>query len=210
MKSLLLKDWYVTWKYCKLHLGVILLMSLLSLFRDVGMMYLTYVMLFAGMLPTYTLSVDEKWEWNRYAQALPYDRRDIVTGKYIYAALVLGGTGLLLLVLWGGRALIGGEDLGAILSSLCVLLSFALIFPTTTLPFMYRFGVEKGRFITLTLVALLVGVVMATEVVELDGVSTGTFAAASGIAAPLVLLGMLALFFLSWLLAVKLYAKREL
>lgn len=211
MKGLLLKDWYVTLKNCKLHLGIIVLMAALSLFRSVGPYYLIYVMLFAGMIPVYTLSVDEKWEWNSYAQTLPYTRKDVVTAKYIYALLILGGTACALQLLWCGRAIFTGGSLGEAMDMITITLAFGLVFSTVTLPFMFRLGVEKGRLVMMIIVALLIGVILVVGMASDD--TTDRVVLLSGWArqgAIFALLGMLVLFFLSWLLAVRLYEKREL
>lgn len=212
MKGLLLKDWYVAWKSCKLHLAVVVFTIVLSLVRSIGMSYLVYAALFAGMIPIYTLSVDEKWEWSRYSLSLPYDRKDVVTAKYVFSVLCLGAAGALMLILWIARAAFMGGSLGDVLHGVAFMLAFGLVFPTFTLPFMFRFGVEKGRLVAMIGVGLMVGVIFGMEIIEPDDLENGLLplAGALGSAAPLILLVLLILLFLSWRIAIRLYEMRDL
>lgn len=218
MKGLLLKDWYVARKYCKLYFAVIVLMCLLSLVVDTGLWYLLYPILFSGMIPVYILSADEKWGWNGYAQCLPYMRRDIVTVKYLDALITVGATTVLMTLLWLGKFLLagGGEGVRPLLRTMGLVFSVGLLFPMLMLPAMLRFGVEKGRFL------MLAGVAVAMVVVVLVTAGAGDapqgmqslyamdIVTRAGWRAPVILAVMLGALFLSWRLALRLYDKRDL
>ena len=210
MKGLLLKDWYVALKYCRLHFAIVIFMSVLSVFVDTGMVYLLYPMLFAGVIPVYVLSVDEKQGWNAYAQTLPVPRRALVTAKYIDVLAVLGGALLLMGVLWTIKARLSPDAGYEVPQMLGLLLCAGLVFPTLTLPAMLRFGVEKGRYIMMAgvavLAAIIAGALFSSDKAPLPGGSLGV----PGNLIPMLICGMLALFVLSWFIACKLYEKREL
>ena len=217
MKGLFLTDWYVGSRYCRLYLGVIVLMSVISLV-GVGLWYLFYPLLFAGMIPVYILSVEEKWKWDAFAAVLPWSRRDLVTVKYIDSLITVGGTALFITLLWLGKFILGGggAGVGPLLRTMLLVAGVGLLFPIVLLPLMLRFGVEKGRYI------MMVGVALAMIVVVLVASGLGSapegaenlyalsIAVRAGWRVPGFIAGVLVLFVLSWLLAVKLYEKREL
>ncbi len=168
MKALLLKDWYVAARYCRIHLGFVIGFSILSLFIDTGLLYLMYPILFAGMIPVYILSIDEKMGWTRYVQTLPYDRSTIVGEKYVVALISLLSALLLMIILWCVRIALLGGSIGSLLRTLGMISCVGLLFPALTLPFMLRFGVEKGRFVTMGVAALLAMGVVGYTIVTAD------------------------------------------
>ncbi len=218
MKGLLLTDWYVARKNCKLYIGIIVLMSLLSLVVDAGLWYLFYPILFAGMIPVYILSIEEKYKWNCFAVVLPWSRQEIVTVKYIDALITVGGTGLLMTLLWTGKFILlgGGMGMGPLVKTMMLVTGAGLMFPLVLLPLMLRYGVEKGRYIMIAGIALAMIVVVFVATGSggapegMENFYTMDVASRTGWLAPLFLCGAAVLFVLSWLLAVKLYGNREL
>lgn len=208
MKGLLLKDWYVATRSCRLHLAVIAGMVVLTVFRNVGNMYMMYAMLFAGIIPVYIQSVEEKWGWNAYVQTMPVTRRTVVSEKYIATLVAVVGTILLIVAAWAIRCVMTGGEWQSAAAVFPLLLIFGLVFPSVILPAMFRFGVEKGRIITLVVFAFGWGAIFAvtggfeTRSPELLGRLTGVL--------PALTAAIAVLFALSWLLAVKLYETREL
>ena len=218
MKGLLLKDWYVGKKSCRLYAVIILLMAVLSPMINAGLWMLFYPIMFAGIIPVNILSVDERCGWNGYAQCLPYERRDIVTVKYVDSLITVGLTVLVMTLAWLAKFLVvgGGMGLGALIRSMAILFCAGLLFPMLMLPAMLRFGVEKGRYIMMAGVGVAVALV-----VTLSGLQSGApqgmqtkyamdIAVRAGWRVPVLAAGTLVLFCLSWLLAVKLYERREL
>lgn len=215
MRGLLLKDWYIALKTCRLQLGVIVIMTVLSLFLDVGMAYLIYPILFAGMIPVYIQSVEEKYDWPRYAQALPVSRRQIVSEKYIATLLCVAGTILFMFLAWAIRAAAAGSALAEDFTLAGLLLCVGLLFPLVNLPAMFKLGVEKGRVLSVVTIGALIAILFVAEYAAGDAPYEGAPYAMGlisrfGPVIPPAVLAVLALFFLSWLLAVKLYEAREL
>ncbi len=214
MKGLLLKDCYVAARSCRVHIGLIVLLTLLSLFVDAGLICLLYPIIFAGMIPTYILSVDEKSGWSGYAETLPYDRRDIVTGKYTVALISLCASALFMVIVWSVRVAVSGGSMTALLRTVAAVLSLGLLFPTATLPFMFRFGADKGRLAATGAAAILaVAAAFIAITADPDGAAMGiSFARETDPTAypSLILPAAIILFVLSWRLSIGLYKKREL
>lgn len=204
MKGLLIKDWYMTIKYCRLQLGVIVLMTLISAVTDVGLAYLMYPMLFAGMIPVYILSADEKDGWNDYVRTTPVTARTLVTEKYIVAVAAVLAAAVFMLLVWSARMLFGPADFGALLQSLQVVSAIGFVYPAIILPMILRFGVEKGRFIAAAGVVIVIALVMLFS--GPDG-ALGAMSELSALAAVLPLAALI-LLVLSWLVAVRLYEAR--
>ncbi|NLN04023.1 MAG: ABC-2 transporter permease [Clostridiaceae bacterium] len=152
MKGLLLKDFYTLIKQVRFFLLILLLMAILP-----GTSMAPFVVLYAVMLPVSILGYDERAKWDRYAAMLPYTKKSIVLSKYImgYAGLFLAS----LLTVTGHvvYANIKGSVIEAgYFYEMGVLVSIALFYLAVHLPFMYKFGVEKGRLVFLALTAVVV------------------------------------------------------
>ena len=205
MKGLLRKDFYMTWSYAKRLLVVSLLFVALSLFAENGQVFLLYPMLLLTTLPASLLGYDEKFRWDRTCAALPLTPAQVVAEKYLFgllcscAALVLLGGGAALGVLLRG----GTAGLWKLLS---LLLAVGLIGPALLLPFLIRWGSEKGRLAYY----FLVGAICALFLLFMrPDTSLGALALGPGDALLMLLLGAL-LYALSCLLSIRLYKKREI
>ncbi len=209
MRGLLLKDWYVARKNCRLYLAVIVITSVLFVFLETGAAYLLYPILFAGMIPIMILAVEEKTGWNDYSLTLPVTRRQIVSEKYIASLITVGGTCLFLALLWLVRLLVLGGDAYALARLPAQLLCYGVLIPAVSLPPMLRLGVEKGRAVTMA-VAVAVALVIVMLSMRADEIGQPDIAARMGWHIPVLALIAAAVFALSWLLSIWLYEKREL
>ncbi|MGM9615592.1 MAG: ABC-2 transporter permease [Oscillospiraceae bacterium] len=210
MKGLLLKDWYVAARSCRLHLAVILAMTIITILTDVGFMYLMYPILFAGIIPVYIQSVEEKWGWGGYVQTMPVTRRTVVSEKYIATLIAVAGSILLLAAAWAIRCAMTDAAWRNTAPQFLILLCFGLVFPSVILPAMFRFGVEKGRVITLIVFAVGWAAVFAVAGnFEGEAGSPELIGRLVGIL-PVLAAAVAGLFALSWFVSVKLYETREL
>ena len=98
MKGLLLKDWYMMRKYCRIYLVICLGFLFLSLMDSENMFFVFYPCLLTGIVPVNLLAYDERSRWLQYSGTLPYTRAQIVSGKYLIGLLiqaaVLSATGI--------------------------------------------------------------------------------------------------------------------
>lgn len=206
MKGLLRKDLYMIWAYGR----TLLVISAIFLFTSVFMpseenfFFVAYPVLMGGILPVTLLSYDERFGWNRYCDALPLTRKQVVDERYLMTLLsflALFGVTLAVqavVLLPKGR----GEDLVQLAG---LLPCFGLAAPAILLPVSLRYGVEKGRLVYFFIIGLVVaaGLVFSSDLLQVSGtIGNG------GVAA--VLLGALLVFGASWLLSIRIYAKREL
>ena len=206
MKGLLKKDLYMIWAYGRMLLMISAVFLAMSAFvpTEENFFFVIYPVLLGGVLPVTLLSYDERFGWNRYCDALPITRRQVVDERYLMSLLSFLALYVLtllvqaLVLLPKGR----GEDL---LELAGLLPCLGLVAPALMLPITLRWGVEKGRI----LYYFIIGVIVAAGLVfSSDFIGPGKAIGRWGTAA--VLLVSVVFFAASWLLSVKLYEKREL
>ena len=168
MKGLLLKDWKTLLKQMKVMLAI------MALFACVPGTYMSaFALFYAAMMPITALAYDERAKWDELAAMMPYTAKAIVGSKYALS-LTLVLPVLLLSVL--SRLIVHStpivnEDTMALLITACL----SLILMAIDLPFMFRFGVEKGRliYILLTCVFIVAGATYADKLTNtINGIGT--------------------------------------
>lgn len=206
MKGLLKKDLYMVWAYGRMLLLISAVFLAMSCFvpAEENFFFVIYPVLLGGVLPVTLLSYDERFGWNRYCDALPLSRRQIVNERYLMSLLsflVLYALTLLaqaVVLLPRSRA----ADLGQLAA---VLPCFGLVAPAIMLPITLRWGVEKGRLVYYFFIGALVaaGLIFSKTIFGVSG-------AISRWGTALVLAAAVLLFAASWLLSQRLYETREL
>ena len=204
MKGLLLKDTYMTVRLCRMFLLLDVVFLGVWMFGNGDLFFLTYPCLLTTMVPMTLISYDEREKWDVFAATLPYSRAQIVSCKYLIGLclsvliLAVAAVGQIFRRTPGGTA--------EFLTMLPVLMSACLLAPAVLYPFVFRFGAEKGRVVYYVVIAVVCGgsvVLQNMEVASLLGsLSVGSLPAGVLIAA--------AVYAGSWLLSIRLYAKREL
>ena len=204
MKGLLLKDTYMTVRLCRMFLLLDVVFLGVWMFGNGDLFFLTYPCLLTTMVPMTLISYDEREKWDVFAATLPYSRAQIVSCKYLIGLclsvliLAVAAVGQIFRRTPGGTA--------EFLTILPVLMSACLLAPAVLYPFVFRFGAEKGRVVYYVVIAVVCGgsvVLQNMEVASLLGsLSVGSLPAGVLIAA--------AVYAGSWLLSIRLYAKREL
>ena len=211
MKALFLKDWYMMKKYCRAYLLIAVVFLAVSFFGDANLFFVFYPCLLCGMIPVNLLGFDEKSRWQLYCESLPYTRKMIVSGKYLIGLMAQGAMLLTTGIVQAARMQIGGSfHPGEYSAMMLIVLFLSMIASSICLPFLFQFGVEKGRMAY----ALMMGSVCA-----MSGLSSGLFIKRIGEKTlavsllpvlPIVCLVGIALYALSWYLSVVFYTRREL
>lgn len=207
MKGLLLKEWYMMKKYCRAYLLITVIFLAVSCVSDNNMFFALYPCLLCGMIPINLLSFDEHSGWIRYSGALPYSKAQIVSAKYLTELFtlfpVLAATGIVQTV---RMALNDTFQLGNLLVALLATFMLTAISVSVCLPFIFRFGTEKGRIVYFVMVGMFFGGVAVASrlfaekpVLKMD---TNTLIIC------LVLVGC-GLYALSWALSIAFYKRRE-
>lgn len=207
MKGLLLKDFYMLSKYCRAFALLILVFCVAGAFGSMNTFMLFYPCIITGMLPVTLISYDEREKWAEFAQTLPYTRAQLVSSKYIVGLIMESAVLLLTMLAQTVRMLQRGSfTTGEVMGLFSMMLPVALIPASILLPFIFKFGSEKGRIAYYIIVgaacagaAILVGVLPENQIV-LEGTAQQLIAAAAAVAAYAV----------SWLLSIRFYQNREL
>lgn len=150
MKGLMLKEFYVALKSCKLYVIVDVIFIAMSFVLNDRLndsfMFLMFPMLMSGALAMSLLSLDEKFRWMKYSGALPYSPAQIVLSKYLFGFIyqvLITLIVFLALVVWVNT--IGDTELPDVMTALSGMFTISLTIPSVSLPFCFKFGTEKGR-----------------------------------------------------------------
>lgn len=217
MIGLLRKDLYIiSHSYKKNLLFILVLYTILAVLLQMTV-FAYIVSWIAGFYIVGTLSIDNYCKWDLYMACSPVKKSAAVASKFVLTALAMAAAMIYNIVLCFILSLTG-LDISVGESLICSLLvsSLALCYFGFTLCLSYKLGCEKARTAMMTIMIVLIGCLL------LLGFSQSK--AASGIASsgfvrtldqhPLpFLFGTIAvcviLYLLSFLLAVKLYSKKE-
>lgn len=206
MKGLLLKDGWLTARYCRSYLLFILVFFIVSRFSGDSSFFSVYPVLLAGLLPMTLQSYDEKDRWDIYSGTLPYTRAQLVSAKYTIGLIAVAAVWLLFAAAEAVKQIRTGNFVLETYAATVAMLLPGLIGPTLVMPFIFRFGVEKGRIAHF----ICIGVLCAAGTVWLTVTDTVAILPVDrGYMLPLLLLAALVLYALSWRLSVVWYQKRE-
>lgn len=200
MKGLILKDFYTLISYCKINLIVSPFLILAGVVDDTEFTLLWGLMIL-NLLPITLLAYNEKEKWYEYCDTLPVTRADMVSSIYIISGCIWAASAVICIIAVIARALIGGVavDYKVIMDGLDLAKSTSVTtgFTAICLPVLYKFGVEKGRIISILAVGALFGLL---------ALKSGNTINLS-VYAPLVAL----LFFgASWIISDKIFSHKEL
>ena len=216
MKGLLIKDLYTIAGYGKQYGIVFLFMAVWSAVTKSISFLTMYTILLGGMLILSTLSIDENAHFNRYALTMPVSRRTLLIEKYIALVLFIGVGSLFTCLIVGGAAAMHLSDGKEELVMILVMTTFFLLSYSITFPIIFKYGIEKSRYIYIlvTMVMALV-VIGGASALKLEMVSESVMRAGiPAFAAVLTLLGICTVIdavavFLSYRISLKIVKKRE-
>ena len=207
MKGLLLKDFYMAARYCRTYLLIGVVFIAVSFASSENMFFVFYPCLLCGMIPVNLLAYDERSRWLEYSGTLPYTKAQIVSGKYLVGIIVQGA---MLLAVGLSQAvrmnLAGTFRLGEFALFMTIIFAMATITSSITLPFMFRWGVERGRIAYYC----MIGFVCAAGYLGSVFFTGGTrLAVSQGALMVILTLAGIAVYAASWLASIALYRKRE-
>ena len=158
------------------------------------------------MLPVTALAYDERSDWDKYSQIIPLSKKKLVAEKYLLG-LILGAAALVINLLF---CLIGFPNQLWELFVLCIeYISIGMLYLAFVMPFMFKFGCEKGRLFMSAIILLPVIVLsLIAGSISLDNtdVVPGGILTALIVATPVI---CAVVFFLSILISAKIYSKKE-
>lgn len=207
MKGLLYKDFCLMKKHCRAYLFVMAFVLLAAVMEEDGLFMLLYPCMLSGMMPVTLLGYDERSGWDRYCAMLPYTKGEIVSAKYIIGLLVQAVVMLLSaaaqlcrMARFGGA----GVPLGVVLA---MMLTASFVSVGVCMPFMFKFGVEKGRVAYYIMIGMVCGACAAASM-HFGGASAAALPGAPvWLAAAAV---SAAIYAASWYVSIVWYKKREI
>ena len=209
MKGLLLKDFYMAAKYCRTYLliGIVFIAVSFAGTSGENMFFVFYPCLLCGMIPVNLLAYDERSRWLEYSGTLPYTKAQIVSGKYLVGIIVQGAMLLAVGIAQAVRMNLAGTfQLGEFALFMAVIFAMATVTSSISLPFMFRWGVERGRIAYYC----MIGFVCAAGYLGSVFFTGGTrLAVSQGIMMVILTLAGIAVYAASWLASIALYQKRE-
>ena len=210
MKGLLLKDIYMAVKYCRVYFLIAVVFAVAFVWSD-NFFLAGYPVFLVGALSVNLLSYDEKCKWSLYAGTFPYTRTQLVSVKYIVTLLALGLSVLLMGLGFAAHMLVADDfQLSELLTFLGLVSSWGVASPGLMLPVVFGFGVEKGRIACYGVLVFFCAAVGAIGAFGKDvGALDISVVQSAEILLAAVLIGAI-LFAGSWLLSIRIYAKREL
>lgn len=210
MKGLLRNDIYTVSKCYRLFFVIMIVLMIGSVCAsdDINIMAF-YPCMLISTIPTSLVSFDERNKWNTYCGALPYSRRQYVASKYI-TGIIMGGIALIAeLIACSVKMIVTGSfSAGTLAVTVSALLMCICAASAITLPFVFKFGAEKGRYIFIGFIAVL----LAAAVIILDDVSfrfSDGFSAGYKIPALLCAAAVL-LYAVSWIISAAIYERKDI
>ena len=206
MKGLIIKDMFALRKQGKMMLMITVFYIAFSIFTKNISMLGTMTALLCAMLPITTLSYDEYCKWDRYALAMPTCGRTIVLSKYILGGmLTLAG---FIVVAAASIAVVAITDempVGEAIFTCFVVSILSLAVQSIIFPIIFKFGVEKGRFIMLPVFIVPAGILYLLSKLGFTLPDTRTLKFLAYLSPAAVLLIMVA----SIILSIHIYRKKE-
>lgn len=223
MKGIITKD-LLGLKQVGLTMGILMLFYLFMGFMSMkdsgdGVSYFSIMALVINvMVPLSCAGYDEQCGWDSFGAALPVSKSKIVACRYIVNLLVMGFTTLVVFLANMIFMAFGGTPTGLLGYLVPILITIFYISIMT--PIIYKFGVQKSRFIIIAVMilpALLIagiGMFMANNADEESSMLFDSMEKLSSVplipAVILMTVVAAVIFGLSMLLSMKIYNKKEL
>ncbi|MHC1723073.1 MAG: ABC-2 transporter permease [Aminipila sp.] len=152
MKGLILKDFLSLKKQVLPMLLFFSVYFFISIITKNSSFLTGVIMIFCAMLPMTALSFDDRAGFSKYALTMPVSRSTLVIGKYVMALILMGLGSIFSLLL---NALIGNFTFMESLLSVAITMLIGSLMISISLPPIFKFGVEKGRFIMIGIVMII-------------------------------------------------------
>ncbi len=212
MKGLLLKDFYMTVKYCRMIFLIDVFFIAVSFLNRENIVLLVFPTLISGMLPITLLSLDERFKWTQYSAALPYTKFRIVFEKYIIGLLITAATSIFVLICMIIRTSFYNDlsIFGAAIFSVGIF-ALSVIFPSLCLPLCFKFGTEKGRIAFFILFGLIMSVfAAATEGGNIENIIVGLKGTNPAVVITIGLVSIITVYIASLAISAAIYKNKEI
>lgn len=155
MRALLLKDILALKRTLRIYATFLVVYCGIGIFSDNPSFFMGFITVLSIMLPINAMTIDKGCHWNAYAACLPIPRSMSVLSKY-----VLAGLGILAAIIPCLVFRLVDRYTSLITdtiswSEIALMTALALTILAFQLPFLFRFGPERGRFASMAALLLL-------------------------------------------------------
>lgn len=214
MKGLIKKDILLSKGMFKNYLIIILAFAFASYLGQTDLL-LSFLPFLGLMIVISTLSYDQYYKWDAFALTLPITRKNVIKAKYFLAVGLMLCFTFIAAILSILIAMINHIDLQMIetISVVSGSLLGTTLAISILLPAMYKFGSENGRIVLFT--GIFLGFIFVSIIAELlkDYLNASLFTDAiyfiSTFMIPIQIILVFLLPYLSYLICLKIYHKKE-
>lgn len=207
MKGLLLKDLYMSAKYCKSYAVIAVVFIASSLFSNNNLFFIYFPCLIAGMLPVTLLGYDEQSKWDKYCEAMPYTKAQIVSSKYIIGLIAQGFVFFLTCIAQAVKGIMSDNfNIFDYLGILTIILIMSFLAPSFCMPFVFKYGISKGRLAYY----IVMGVACALGYIFLSYAELLLSKASPILINTAMCIFSVLVYVLSWFTSIAVYKKREI
>lgn len=168
MKGLLIKDLYTVANYKKQYALLLVIMGGWSIFTKSFSFLATYSILLGGMLVLSIMSMDEAVHFNRYALTMPISVKTLIKEKYMLTCIGIASGSLVALLVECIAVLTPWHEGMIEWVSMAAMSTFFLLAYTISLPFIFKYGVEKARYIYIVIMVGMGGAIFGIAYVIKD------------------------------------------
>ncbi len=208
MKGLLLKDLYMIRHYYKSYLLIAVVFLILSVSDTGNLFFAFYPCLLCGMIPVNLLGYDARSRFTQFSATLPVTRAQFVSAKYLLGLCAQFIVLIVIGITQGIKMSVCGYfTVGEFTANMLSVLIISLLSAALPLPFIFKFGVEKGR----VAYYVTIGFVCTSSVLFarfFKGGLSGRVPASTVFT--VLFISAVGLYALSWYLSVIFFKKREL
>ena len=155
MRALLLKDILALKRTLRIYAAFLVVYCGIGIFSDNPSFFMVFITVLSIMLPINAMTIDKGCHWNAYAACLPIPRSMSVLSKYVLAGLGILATIIPCLVfrLVDRYTSLITDTISW--SEIALMTALALTILAFQMPFLFRFGPERGRFASMAALLLL-------------------------------------------------------
>lgn len=155
MRALLLKDILALKRTLRIYAAFLVVYCGIGIFSDNPSFFMVFITVLSIMLPINAMTIDKGCHWNAYAACLPIPRSMGVLSKY-----VLAGLGILAAIIPCLVFRLVDRYTSLITdtiswSEIALMTALALTILAFQMPFLFRFGPDRGRFASMAALLLL-------------------------------------------------------
>lgn len=205
MKGLLLKDWYMLKKYCRVYLLIAAVFIAIFFASDDNLFFAFYLCMLCGMIPMSLLEYDERSRWMQYSGTMPYTKAQIVSGKYLIGLFAQFSVWIVIGMVQAAKMLLSGNFVpGNFAVLMLLMLAISTLTSSIALPFVFKLGVEKGRIAYYVMIGFACGASVLAS-----GLFSGREIRLDLVPALLAAVGI-GIYLFSWYMSIVFYKKREI